>query len=418
MKQAIYLKTNLDTEFAIRNVMKWLDIVYLRRDDCYIICDKPEIEKKIRENAWTLENVHFIESIKDETAEELVEGVCHERWKNAGYAHLTTFIHSRDVYDCFWNIDADDTNILLSEMRILEMMQVVEHYAFSNHINIFSLDMWKSFFKGDSWSFGITFTVNNVDWIDEIRCFMDYEEYISMTRRMVCNLDLFFHFISQNSTLKIGTFYFENMKFIHYTDDFFYNIRTAAFYHWFRGKLIYPILYYCMGDTERGMVDIAEDVIRFDIGITSDETRDTVEYWSRQTDGNRFMFGGNLSDVACDEIYKERVKKYFDKHNFQNKKLVCFGTGACFEDNLELIKRYLSVQIVCDNNEEKWNSKIAGLTCISPNDLKGEEDVVLLTFYADHNIKACTEQLHTMGITNIVKLTDVIAYVEYPRRRD
>ena len=77
---------------------------------------------------------------KDLEVQNIIKGFSNERWKNAGYAHITTFYHARqNGIDRFWNIDADDTFICLRKDRIIELLSQVEKKAVSDHIHLLSL---------------------------------------------------------------------------------------------------------------------------------------------------------------------------------------------------------------------------------------------------------------------------------------
>ena len=62
-------------------------------------------------------------------------------------------------------------------------------------------------------------------------------------------------------------------------------------------------------------------------------------------------------------------------------KNVCiFGTGRYFEEAFDTwkYKENLCVNLLCDNNPEKWGTSIKGLPCISPDDLANMDDIIVI----------------------------------------
>ncbi len=106
-------------------------------------------------------------------------------------------------FKAFWNIDADDTCFCLSPKRMTELLSTTEHYACSNNIHIFSLDMHRSALEGQ---------------------------------------------------------------------------------HWSNGQLLFPILYYCIGDHTKGMLPIYDDIIKLDINIQDNESIDFLKSTSKEKD--------------------------------------------------------------------------------------------------------------------------------------
>ncbi|MDE6435800.1 MAG: hypothetical protein K2L07_16440, partial [Lachnospiraceae bacterium] len=274
-QKAFYLKINRSEDFALRNLSRWIDAAYLAKADCYIVCDREDLVEKIKDTILLSGSAEFIKSGKSADMETIVNQIASRNWINAAYAHLTTFWHAEDMgYDYFWNIDADDTQLCLSADRTQELFQCVESYAEENSIDCFSLDMWSSRFNGMHWSFGITYTKVRADWRSLLLQHCSDVEYKQFGTDDNNNVDWFFTYLKTCTALRIETFYLENLKFIHYSNDFFLKPVGSGFYHWKGGKLLYPILYYCFGMKELGLYPIASDVIKLDIHIQDDEAKD------------------------------------------------------------------------------------------------------------------------------------------------
>lgn len=78
---------------------------------------------------------------------------------------------------------------------------------------------------------------------------------------------------------------------------------------------------------------------------------------------------------------------------------VCvFGLGRYFEEAFvsKRIKQAYNVDLLCDNNPDKWGEIIEGLPCISPKKLQEYDNVIVITMLG--NPLRVQEQLDAMGI--------------------
>ncbi len=275
---AFYLKVNRYEGYTIRNLRHWLNAVnkFGEKADYYIICDNQLLKSKIlKEFSDTYPQIGdlIVNSIINEESAYIIKHVTNERWRMAGYAHLSTFIHARNNgYTKFWNIDADDTRICLSSSRCRELLLAVENFAINNKIDCFSLDMHASLIGSRKhWSFGITYTNNKLNWLNLMKeiCVdnMEIEDKCP-------NFDRFFRYIRNNTNkAKIESFYVENLKFFHYSNDFFWRISESALFHWKEGYLTLPLLYYGVGlHSEKARMNIDPIVIKLDINICDEES--------------------------------------------------------------------------------------------------------------------------------------------------
>lgn len=270
-----YLKINRNERYTFRNLQHWVDIVEaIPESKYYILCDHEELKQEVlKQVVFRNSGAEFLESCKTSAQmTSVVTEITDERWRNAGYAHLTTFWHARKMgYSGFWNIDADDTCFCLAPERVCELLQTAEANAEEEKMDILSLDMWMTRTKGYHWSFGITYVDNTADWFEIMKKYCKDE---GMKSKQIRNVDGYFSCLRSCTDLKIGTFYFENLRFIHYSDDFFKRPDASGFFHWKDGKLILPILLNCFGIESLGCVPITKEVRKLDMGITDQESKE------------------------------------------------------------------------------------------------------------------------------------------------
>ena len=282
-----YLKVNRDIEYTYRNVKHWVEAIsYCKNSKIIFICDNENITNKLKRE---YSNVEFI--LSDRTDNKLmfiVDNVCIDYWKKAGFAHLTTFNHAKkNGYNYFWNIDADDTCLCIPTSKVSELLIKASDFIMDNNcrVDMMSLDMWDTVVRrvqnADHWSFGITLTNNMINWID-LMC--DYaEEHRNLNK--ILNVDTYCTYlrrIKSRSRIYLKTFYFENLMLIHYSDDLFYWLRYSGVFHWKNGMLKLPFIYDCIGATERGMLKIVDDAISFDINIKDSERLEFFENFAQR----------------------------------------------------------------------------------------------------------------------------------------
>lgn len=266
-----YLKINRQERYTFRNLQHWIHIVEgIKGADYCILCDNDDLKRKVLEQVHFTRNVRFMKSCKSSPElRDILPDITDDRWRNAGYAHLTTFLDAKkNGYSCFWNIDADDTCICLSPERVAELLHIVEDYTLSNKIDIISLDMWMTRTRGYHWTFGITFVNNKVDWFSIMKIYARDEE---LKAKQIRNVDGYFSCLKECTDLKIETFYVEKLRFIHYSDDFIKRPDASGFFIWENGRLILPILLYCLGIERCGSIPIYEKVIPLDMKICAEE---------------------------------------------------------------------------------------------------------------------------------------------------
>lgn len=281
----IYFKINRNTSYTIKCIQGWINIANELKYPFVFVCDNSKLRYEIYRKCYFNNcDIKFIRSMKIKTR-KAAKNLYTKYWKNATYAHLTPFYHakSRNVMD-FWNIDADDTIILLKPKRVAEVLKEVEKKAIKQNINAFSLDMWRSKTHGIHWSLGILFihdTINFCDVFekqDNLEWTKNYTEYSD-----VFNLDWYMSYLKKYESYNIDTFYIENCHFIHW-GELIFSPYTSWVCSWKDGKIKYPILK-SIYNNEIGELDIA-DCIKIDIGISDNES---LEYFENEIPTDRFL---------------------------------------------------------------------------------------------------------------------------------
>ncbi len=299
----IYLKINQNEKFAYRNLQNWINVAAgMDNVKVIIICDKQEIADTILSICRLIPGTEIISSEREEKVlRDLCEEITEERWRFAGFAHLTTFWHAKQQKDCeaFWNIDADDTYLCLSEERTREALLAVEGNAKREGTQLYSLDMHTTRTEGEHWSFGVTYTDNRIDWISLMQEEISSTEWTVARRVMLdvlhlLNIDMFFTYImkkqyarNQRSTIRI--FYFEHSWFIHYSKDFLGNVFSSGIYQWRYGRLFTPLLSDLLkaGKYMEGQMIPVGVVDKMELSITEDES-----LWGLQ----KYIFFGPLAE--------------------------------------------------------------------------------------------------------------------------
>lgn len=270
-----YLKVNRNCEYAMKNIQHWIDTIeYDDNGEIYIICDNPQLEIRIKNNIKSSKKINLIRSEICEITEEIVINTCEEKWHNAGYAHLTTFLHAKkNGIKNFWNIDADDTFICLQPQRCYALLIKAEEFAQKEKIDLFSLDMWTTVVekahKCFHWTFGVTYTNGEIEWFKIMKehC---YDEGLKRLK-LIDNLDKYFTYLAILSSASIETFYVNYLKFIHYSDDFFSRPEGSGFYFWKNKYLYLPIISNCFGAKKRGKLKVSKKVYKIEMDISEKE---------------------------------------------------------------------------------------------------------------------------------------------------
>ena len=272
--EVFYLKINRQVDDTKRYLLPWLEAISQFPDSkAYIICDKPDLTNFIKASInFNVLDCEFMESNRNSPElNYIVDNAIAEKWKFAAYAHLTAFLHARDMgYKDFWAIDADDIKLYISPQRIAELLIATKNYANTNKISLFSLDIWTTWHTGFHWSFGVVYTDNSIEWLNIMREHCKdpalFERYGHVDSTI--NIDWFCTYLRTIKVTKIETFYFENLRMIHDTGNPYVKLLGSIRY-WENNKLKFSI--FDSDASEIVSLPIPPEMIQLDIGLSADE---------------------------------------------------------------------------------------------------------------------------------------------------
>lgn len=403
-----YLKVNRRVEYTIRNLQHWVNTVMLFPGSMYyILCDNEELKDDILKQINFKGSIpQFLKSSEDEGYDKLISCITLKKWHRAGCAHLTTFIHAKEHgFNRFWNIDADDTLFCLDCERLKELLLCAQIYADNHRIDLFSLDMWRSRAHGGHWSFGVTYTNGQISWMNLMNlhsCHMESSKLFVNGDRPK-NIDEFFSFLKEKEkTVKIETFYVENLLFIHYSEDFIVNPITSSVCIWKDGKVLFPILYNIYGTKSLGLIPIADDVRSLDIGITDYEGQlflAKASKFSVETENvlNAEEFADSFDEWSYEQMKSEII--FLDENKIlKNKDIFVFGYGKYTQLFICMLEeKGYTIEKILDNNINKQGKLCSGIEIVSPNYVKDRleertEIIIAVKYY-----EAIYMQLKTIG---------------------
>ena len=272
-----YLKVNRNEGYMVRNLKHWIDAIKLDRGASFrILCDNSDVKERILNNMAGIGQELFMQSDRlDRDIVDITKNNTSDDWKYASYSHLTTFKDALEHgYESFWNIDADDTCFCMEPERILEILKKAECVAGEKKFHGFSFDMSRSRRNGNFWSLGVTYIDNRVNWFSEMKkhCFDEYRQKETYRKLKLPEcIDSYFTYLDECSVLNMGTFYVENCRFVHYSNDFVYRPWCSWFAVYKNGKILKPLLKDFYGLESVGLVPIYDDVIKIDVGLTDAE---------------------------------------------------------------------------------------------------------------------------------------------------
>lgn len=194
-------------------------------------------------------------------------------WGNATYAHLTPFYHARKRNTkLFWNIDADDTTIMLPAGKAAEVLDKAEKLVLKEHIAACSLDMWFTKTQRRHWSLGVLLiNEEETDFCEIFRAQKDKKWFDTIDLAKTCSLDLYLTYLKYQRGLKIETFYIENCYFIHW-GNFIYAPQWAWISYWENGKVYFP-LYGVLGLQEISSFEL-KDVYKISVDVSLESSRE------------------------------------------------------------------------------------------------------------------------------------------------
>ena len=209
----------------------------------YFLCDDRKLEREILQKCvFEHGDIPFIASMKWHLRRRAKFLYTSKRWRNAAYAHMTTFYHARRIgANRFWNIDADDTMLLMPGVKVSEAMRQVEKIVEDENLSAMSLDMWYSKTRGVDWTFGVTYINDNIDFCRIFESVRDYswtEPFRDYEVRF--NFDWYFTYMKHIGGYKIENFYVDRCYFLH-GGDYLISPCSAWLCVWRDGQAYYPL---------------------------------------------------------------------------------------------------------------------------------------------------------------------------------
>lgn len=273
--EVFYLKFNQNEHFVHQYANIWFDIIKEIKDSyIYCIVDKADLRQILQQKCDFKGIPHeFIQSQRDSVELQKIVKALSPNWYNAGYAHLTTFLHARDHgYKEFWNIDGDDMALLANPVNLAKIFGVAKDYAKKNNLHVFGMDAWYTASLVKVWNFGITYVNNSINWIDLLTQYADSFAKAHKQPSSSWNIDVFLNYLSRLSVIAAKMFYVENLYSIlnnlgnPYMHPLFGSLR-----YWKDGKLHFPTLIRDFGMGSAGSLPIPKDVVKIDVKITPEE---------------------------------------------------------------------------------------------------------------------------------------------------
>ena len=276
-KPVFYLKINAVTDYTFSNLSHWIKIAEAYQADYYIICDNNSLNRALlKQNIYQYPNIKIIKSCKDKYMKNLLAKIGGKQWGRAAYAHITTFYHaSKNNIKRFYNIDADDTTILLEPERAVEFLKKVEEYAHSNNINVFSLDMHQSKCNGKSWTLGVAYVQNENNWLDIFNETKDrswpYYDNREVTDGSYSADGYIFYLAAKAKQINVGSFYCDNLYFMHWK-----YVSGFKLYCWQSGKLKFPLLCSFHDLNDINSLDLSDKCSKINFDIDEKESLEIV----------------------------------------------------------------------------------------------------------------------------------------------
>lgn len=281
-RPVFYLKiNNTNTGFNIFCLQHWLNIINTLGGDFVIVCDNKKLEYvMLNRIIFCTSNIKIIRS--DRTIpKRVIKNVATIMWEKAAYAHLTTFYHAKKYgIEEFWNIDADDTSFMEEPPVVANALQTVVNYAKENNLDAFSLDMHRTFFRGEHWSFGVAYIQNNsklIKLVEKAKNRHWHDEKLKYDKN--CNLDWYFTYLLDSKQAKISTFEIDNCYFMHWgaITNLLFMMHSASITR--NKQMEYP-LGYKMFNVKDSIMQIPDDCISFDTGIKEENS---LKFWNNFT---------------------------------------------------------------------------------------------------------------------------------------
>jgi len=107
--------------------------------------------------------------------------------------------------------------------------------------------------------------------------------------------------------------------------------------------------------------------------------------------------------------YASRTGNFSKINMCRNAKNVCvFGLGTFFNEAFYHydMKERLGVNLLSDNNSEKWGKEMDGVLCVSPQELMNYEDLVVIPLIGSNAIKKVENQFESINVS-VIRAEDI-----------
>lgn len=167
-------------------------------------------------------------------------------------------------------------------------------------------------------------------------------------------------------------------------------------------------------DNFNGVFDIKtynENARRWKSAFVSHEGKDAME-----TSVVRYARKHNMKFPGLDEateilLLKEEIarqRREINQLKYMDRNTIIFGAGDALRKHIDSIS-INDIKAIVDNDSRKWGLQYGGLVCESPDRILDFEDPLILISAMDRHIaEEIKEQLITMGIQDILRLSDWI----------
>ncbi len=392
-KTVFYLKVNTNTDVAVACFHHWVDIVGACGADYYVVCDNLALQAKIcnEEN-----KDRFIPSSK--TAKDMLTGVVSFYWLNTGAALLTPFLHAKaNGYETFFNIDADDTVMCCNAGLAAKALEKVQEYADASDINCLSLDMHSTIHEHYyvHWSFGITYTKLDVDYIGAIQGYNALKPDLGQKDLLRGNnLDEVFTNLRHLGMIKTTVFNIENMCFvhvpsiIHISENGIYKILKRSFNFHKHIPVNIP-----------NEIEIPSQFVRIDIPISKSESL----HFLQENAIFEEAVGNPLSPNRQFNLRCELAKDFELFRKNMDTPIYLFSGYNRFPDFCDRYSHRTGYNLLADiegfidNNPTKWHTKKLNSEVFSPAGIKKDAFIIVPTDMP-HVEKQIVTQLKGMGL--------------------
>ena len=197
--------------------------------------------------------------------------------------------------------------------------------------------------------------------------------------------------------LKLETFYFENLRFIHHSlEDVFADLVLWGILYWKNNELRLPMLEaFSPEESKQGCYPIPKDVVRLELEIEDREAQNVLFF---QKDWGPYLESIDFKYLIPEKILKRRRKLYYEKYDL-NGAVACWGYGDCFRKVFPVISQVCQVAYVCDNDKRKWGEEYEGCEVISPEELVQRRiSLVVVTVLYNSMVSEISRQLASYGI--------------------